>query len=108
VRYEQIVGHLRKRFGGMAANAITVMACDEYRSVREAEGAAAKTIHEELSRLQQMFRLAGRKLDFALKRPDVEKPAVDNARPGFFTPTQVRDVVRHLPPCMRPSSGSCS
>jgi integrase len=108
-RVQMALVHLEQFFGAEAsAMDITPTQIDAYVEQRMAakRPASRATCNYELSVLRRGFRLAVKKRLLSV-RPEIEIPAVDNAREGFFSegdmvallvelPADVRDVVQFL------------
>jgi integrase len=80
---------------------ITADVVKRYIQHRLGEGAAAATVKNEVGALGRAFTLAYRSGHLP-NRPYLLMPRVNNARTGFFTDTEVRTLLKHLPEYMRP------
>jgi integrase len=107
VRVKMALTHLEAFFGAdCKAVEISATEIDGYAERRLGEDAARATVNYELAALRRAFRLAVKKRLLSV-RPEIEIPAVDNAREGFLSeadmaallvelPADVRDVVQFL------------
>ena len=77
--------HLRPFFGRLRADAVKKSTVTRYRTKRQAEGAAVKTINLELETLRRAFNL-GKEDEIVWRSPKVRLAEVDNARQGFLEP----------------------
>jgi integrase len=68
---------------------------------RDSQGAAAATIKNEIAALGRAFTLAYRSGHLP-HRPFLPSPHVNNARTGFFTDAEVRELLGHLPEYLQP------
>jgi len=87
-------------FKGWKVEAITYAAMQDYVAARQAAGAAASTIHNELAALRRAFRLA-RKAGLVTVVPDFPMPKVENVRESYFTVPELAQLVAALPPYLR-------
>src|SRR5437588_2896627 len=97
-RVEDAIEHLRSRFRGWRAVAITRDTIDKYIATRlDGDGAAPGTVQKELAALKRMFTLAiaARKLTPA-QRPAFPKLEVANVRTGFVAEPELRALVAAL------------
>jgi integrase len=92
------VAQLRRRFGGLAACAITSGGIRHYQLERRRAGAATGTINRETSALSRMFRLALR-CGLLQEMPTFPDRLTENPpRQGFFEHAEYLGVREHLPP----------
>jgi integrase len=97
-RVEDAIEHLRSRFRGTRAVAITRDTIDKYIAGRlDQDGAKPGTVQKELAALKRMFTLAieARKLTLA-QRPAFPKLEVNNVRTGFVAEAELRALVAAL------------
>jgi integrase len=91
------VEHLRRFFGGWAADAITPDAVRRYQLHRRDERAEAATINRETSALSRMFQLAVRR-GLLMRPPLFPKRLQENPpRQGFFEHAEYLKVRQQLP-----------
>ncbi len=93
--------HLRLAFGNDRGVDITTDRVNEYIRDRQAEGAAAGTIVQEIATLRRMFTLALQAGRLAQK-PYIPAPRLNNARQGFFEEPEFLAVQKHLPDYLQP------
>jgi len=79
---------------------ITPDAVTRYIQHRQAEGAAAATIKNEVAALGRAFTLAYR-AGHLPQRPPLPTVRVNNARSGFFTGAEVKELLKYLPDYLR-------
>lgn len=80
---------------------ITTDVVNGYIKKRQSEGAAAATVKNEIGVLGRAFTLAYRSGHLP-HRPYLPSPRVNNARTGFFTDSEVKTLLKHLPEYLRP------
>jgi len=95
------VAHLREHFGRERAVDITAARVSAYIAARLEAGAAPATIKHEVGALGRMFTLAYRD-GLVPNRPPFPSIAVRNVRSGFVGDAELRTLLEHLPPYMRP------
>lgn len=106
-RLENSISHLETFFDGWSAAAIDEAAVEKYiaRRLRDEKphggSYSPATINRELSALKRMLRL-GYKQRLVRRMPDISLLKEDNARKGFFSEGQLRDVLSELTPELRP------
>ncbi len=88
--------HLRRAFEGWRAEEITTDAIRAYTVHRQQGGAANATINRELAALKRAFNLAMR-AGKLWHRPYIPMLPENNARQGFFEPSQFQAVRAQLP-----------
>jgi integrase len=103
-RVEDAIEHLRSRFRGTRAVAITRDTIDKYIAGRlDADKAKPGTVQKELAALKRMFTLAieARKLTLA-QRPAFPKLEVNNVRTGFVAEAELRALLAEFNDRVRP------
>lgn len=103
-RVQMALEHLEQFFGAEArAIDITPTAIDAYVQQRMAakRPASRATCNYELATLRRGFRLAVKKRLLSV-RPEIEIPAVDNAREGFLSEADMAALAVELPAHVRP------
>ncbi len=80
---------------------ITADVVKRYIQHRLAQGAAAATVKNEVGVLGRAFTLAYRSGHLPY-RPYLPSPRVNNARTGFFSDAEVKELLKHLPEYLRP------
>jgi site-specific recombinase XerD len=94
--------HLLRVLGATTpARTLSKDAVTRYVATRLDEKAAAATINRELAALRRMMRL-GHEVERVARVPAFTPLQEDNARKGFFEVAQLRTILRHLPPEIRP------
>ncbi len=100
-RLETSIKHLKEEFAGFKAINITADRVNSYKSARLKAGAAPASINAELAALRRMFNLA-LEAERVFKVPKIKALSVQNARQGFFEEADLKRVLTHLPPRIRP------
>jgi integrase len=80
---------------------ITADAVKHYIQQRLVSGAAPATVKNEVGALGRAFTLAYRS-GLLPHRPYLPSPRVNNARTGFFTGAEVKELLKHMPEYLRP------
>ena len=99
-RAKRSTAHLRAFFETYRALDIPAKVTT-YVEKRLGEGKKPATVQLELAALKRMFTLAWRS-GIVAERPYIPSLKVRNVRTGFFEEKELRDVVQHLPPEIRP------
>jgi integrase len=89
-RVRQAIAHLAFFNGSLAREIADNL--DAYVVHRRKAGAKPATIKLELGFLGRMFRVA------RLPAPELPRLEIRNVRQGFFEPTELQEVLKHLPP----------
>lgn len=92
--------HLDAAFKGWRAADITYAALQDYVRDRQAAGAAASTVHNELAAMRRAFRVS-RKAGLVAVVPDFPMPKVENVREAYFTVAELDLLIAALPPYLR-------
>ena len=100
-RAQQAFQHLARTFGGNRAIDITAGRLEAYLLARLDEGYSLATVHYELAVLKRAFRLAIRRGELTAPPVFPELKAVNNARTGFFTESDLVALLVELPEHLR-------
>jgi integrase len=98
------LNHLDEYFDGWKVSEITVEAINQFKSARQAAGAANGTINRSLAALRRMFKLATEqsKIKFTPAIKMLFEPRDVSARQGFLEVSDYQNLFDALPPYIRP------
>ncbi len=80
--YPSQVKHLRRHLGGVAASKVGYLRLQKFKQARLEEGAAPKTVNNELAWCLRGFKL-GVRAELVKSVPECDKLTLDNVRTGF-------------------------
>ena len=99
IRDKSLFGNLRRAFGSLAITEITPKAIADYKTQRRNEGAAPKTVNNELALLNHAFNLAVREWEWVKDNPvsRVSKEKVNNLIERWMTFEEEDLLLSHSP-----------
>lgn len=100
-RLERSIAALAESFEGTPVPALDEATIASYVENRLDEGYANATINRELAALKRMFKL-GYKQRLVGRIPHIDLLREDNVRKGFWSEDELQEVLKHLPPELRP------